>query len=188
MKKTHDNWTSRLGFILSAAGSAIGLGAIWKFPYTAGTHGGALFFLLFTVMTFLVAAPVLIAEFVIGRHSRHNAIQAFHRIRPGSAWPLVGWLGVITCFVLLSFYSVVGGWVIAYLYHGLIGDLSAGTDYGNFFGTMIANPAEAVLFQGLFMVATIYVVSAGVSQGIEKANKYMMPPCLSCSSSLPCAR
>ena len=175
MKKTHDNWTSRLGFILSAAGSAIGLGAIWKFPYTAGTHGGALFFLLFTVMTFLVAAPVLIAEFVIGRHSRHNAIQAFHRIRPGSAWPLVGWLGVITCFVLLSFYSVVGGWVIAYLYHGLIGDLSAGTDYGNFFGTMIANPAEAVLFQGLFMVATIYVVSAGVSQGIEKANKYMMP-------------
>ena len=204
----HDNWSSRLGFILAAAGSAIGLGAIWKFPYTAGTHGGAVFFLLFIVFTFLVGAPVLVAEFVIGRHSRHNAIQAFHRIRPGSAWPLVGWLGVVTCFVLLSFYSVVGGWVVAYIWHGISGDLAKIsdygaffntmatipdgwviayiwhvistdlpliTDYGAFFGAMIENPGEVLLFQGLFMLATVYVVQAGVSQGIERANKYMMP-------------
>ena len=171
----HDNWSSRLGFILAAAGSAIGLGAIWKFPYTAGTHGGAVFFLLFIVFTFLVGAPVLVAEFVIGRHSRHNAIQAFHRIRPGSVWPLVGWLGVVTCFVLLSFYSVVGGWVVAYIWHGISGDLAAVTDYGAFFGAMIENPGEVLLFQGLFMLATVYVVQAGVSQGIERANKYMMP-------------
>ena len=204
----HDNWSSRLGFILAAAGSAIGLGAIWKFPYTAGTHGGAVFFLLFIVFTFLVGAPVLVAEFVIGRHSRHNAIQAFHRIRPGSAWPLVGWLGVVTCFVLLSFYSVVGGWVVAYIWHGINGDLAKIsdygaffntmatipdgwviayiwhvissdlpliTDYGAFFGAMIENPGEVLLFQGLFMLATVYVVQAGVSQGIERANKYMMP-------------
>ena len=165
----HDNWSSRLGFILAAAGSAIGLGAIWKFPYTAGTHGGAVFFLLFIVFTFLVGAPVLVAEFVIGRHSRHNAIQAFHRIRPGSVWPLVGWLGVVTCFVLLSFYSVVGGWVVAYIWHGINGDLAAVTDYGAFFGAMIENPGEVLLFQGLFMLATVYVVQAGVSQGIERA-------------------
>lgn len=171
----HDNWSSRLGFILAAAGSAIGLGAIWKFPYTAGTHGGAVFFLMFIVFTFLVGAPVLVAEFVIGRHSRHNAIQAFHRIRPGSVWPLVGWLGVVTCFVLLSFYSVVGGWVVAYIWHGINGDLAAVTDYGAFFGAMIENPGEVLLFQGLFMLATVYVVQAGVSQGIERANKYMMP-------------
>jgi len=204
----HDNWSSRLGFILAAAGSAIGLGAIWKFPYTAGTHGGAVFFLLFIVFTFLVGAPVLVAEFVIGRHSRHNAIQAFHRIRPGSAWPLVGWLGVVTCFVLLSFYSVVGGWVVAYIWHGINGDLAKIsdygaffntmatipdgwvtayiwhvissdlpliTDYGAFFGAMIENPGEVLLFQGLFMLAAVDVVRAGVSQGIERANKYMMP-------------
>ena len=204
----HDNWSSRLGFILAAAGSAIGLGAIWKFPYTAGTHGGAVFFLLFIVFTLLVGAPGLVAEFVSGRHSRHNAIQAFHRIRPGSAWPLVGWLGVVTCFVLLSFYSVVGGWVVAYIWHGINGDLAKIsdygaffntmatipdgwviayiwhvissdlpliTDYGAFFGAMIENPGEVLLFQGLFMLATVYVVQAGVSQGIERANKYMMP-------------
>ncbi|MDO4644105.1 MAG: sodium-dependent transporter [Cardiobacteriaceae bacterium] len=172
---THDNWSSRLGFILAAAGSAIGLGAIWKFPYTAGTHGGAVFFLLFILFTFLVAAPILVAEFVIGRHSRHNAIQAFHRIRPRSLWPGVGWLGVVTCFVLLSFYSVVGGWVIAYIYHGLFGHLQMSTNYGEFFSKMISNPAEALIFQGIFMLATVYVVQAGVSQGIERANKYMMP-------------
>lgn len=172
---TRDNWSSKLGFILSAAGSAIGLGAIWKFPYTAGTHGGAVFLLLFTLFTFLVAAPILIAEFAIGRHSRHSAIQAFHRLMPRTLWPGIGWLGVITCFVLLSFYSVVGGWVIAYIWHGLLGHLGIGTDYGAFFGNMIANPVQAITFQGLFMLATVAVVQGGISQGIEKANKYMMP-------------
>lgn len=170
-----DNWSSKLGFILSAAGSAIGLGAIWKFPYTAGTHGGAVFFLLFLFFTFLVAAPILVAEFAIGRHARHSAIQAFRRIMPGSAWPLVGWMGVITCFVLLSFYSVVGGWVVAYVWYALTGRLSTDTDFGAFFTALISNPTEALIFQAIFMVATIWVVRSGVSAGIEKANKYMMP-------------
>ncbi|MDO5102228.1 MAG: sodium-dependent transporter [Lautropia sp.] len=170
-----DNWSSKLGFILSSAGSAIGLGAIWKFPYTAGTHGGAVFVLFFLLFTFLVAAPILIAEFAIGRHARHSAIQAFRRIKPGSAWPLVGWMGVVTCFVLLSFYSVVGGWVVAYVWHALTGSLQVGTDFGAFFQSLITNPAEVLLFQGIFMAATIWVVRSGVSTGIEKANKYMMP-------------
>lgn len=170
-----DNWTSRLGFILSAAGSAIGLGAIWKFPYTAGTNGGAVFFLLFLFFTFLIAAPVLIAEFAIGRHARHSAIEAFRRIMPGSAWPLVGKLGVVTCFVLLSFYSVVGGWVLAYVWHAVTGHLHPATDFGAFFTNLITNPGEVLTFQALFMLATVYVVQSGISSGIEKANKYMMP-------------
>lgn len=170
-----DNWSSKLGFILSAAGSAIGLGAIWKFPYTAGTHGGAVFFLLFLLFTFLVAAPVMVAEFAIGRHARHSAIQAFRRIMPGSAWPLTGWIGVIACFVLLSFYSVVGGWVVAYAWYALTGRLASDTDFRAFFTALISNPAEVLIFQAIFMLATIWVVRSGVSAGIERANKYMMP-------------
>lgn len=173
--KERDNWSSKLGFLLSAAGSAIGLGAIWKFPYTAGTHGGAVFFLLFILFTFLVAAPIMVAEFAIGRHARHSAILAFRRIRPGSAWPLVGWMGVITCFVLLSFYSVVGGWVLAYLWHGLAGNLRIDTDFNAFFEQLITSPLQVFAFQALFMLVTTWVVRSGISTGIERANRYMMP-------------
>lgn len=170
-----DNWSSKLGFLLSAAGSAIGLGAIWKFPYTAGTHGGAVFVLLFLLFTFLVAAPILVAEFAIGRHARHSAIQAFRRIMPGSAWPLVGWMGVITCFVLLSFYSVVGGWVLAYVWYAISGRLGAGTDFNALFEKLISSPVEVIGFQAVFMLATVWVVRSGISTGIERANRYMMP-------------
>lgn len=170
-----DNWSSKLGFLLSAAGSAIGLGAIWKFPYTAGTHGGAVFVLLFLLFTFLVAAPILVAEFAIGRHARHSAIQAFRRIMPGSAWPVVGWMGVITCFVLLSFYSVVGGWVLAYVWYAISGRLGAGTDFNALFEQLITSPVEVIGFQAVFMLATVWVVRSGISTGIERANRYMMP-------------
>ncbi|MDO5059253.1 MAG: sodium-dependent transporter [Neisseria sp.] len=170
-----DNWSSKLGFILSAAGSAIGLGAIWKFPYTMGTNGGAVFFLLFVFFTFLIGAPVLVAEFVIGRSSRKSAVEAFASLVPDKFWPLTGLLGVITCFVLLSFYSVVGGWVLSYVFFALTGQLSGVEDYGAFFGSVIGNPTQVLLFQGLFMLAVVAVVRSGVSSGIEKANKYMMP-------------
>lgn len=170
-----DTWSSKLGFLLSAAGSAIGLGAIWKFPYTAGTQGGAVFVLLFLIFTFLVAAPVMVAEFAIGRHARHSAIQAFRQIIPHSAWPLVGWMGVISCFVLLSFYSVVGGWVMAYVWYAISGQLSAGTDFGALFEQLIARPGEVIAFQALFMLITVWVVRSGISTGIERANRYMMP-------------
>ncbi len=173
--KVHDNWSSKLGFILAAAGSAIGLGAIWKFPYTMGTSGGAVFLLLFVLFTFLIGAPVLVAEFAIGRSSRKSAVEAFSSLVPQKAWTLTGYLGVITCFVLLSFYSVVGGWVSAYTFYALSGRLADISDYGAFFGRLIANPAEVLLFQAAFMLATVAVVRSGVSSGIEKANKYMMP-------------
>ena len=109
------SWSSKLGFVLAAAGSAIGLGAIWKFPYTAGTNGGAVFFLLFLLFTILVALPVQLAEFYIGRTGGKNAIDSFKTLRPGSQWPWVGRMGVAACFILLSFYSVVGGWVLNYV-------------------------------------------------------------------------
>ena len=117
------SWSSRIGFILSAAGSAIGLGAIWKFPYTAGTNGGAVFFMLFLLFTVLIGLPVLLAEFYIGRKSGKNAVDAFRTLAPGSQWPWVGRMGVVACFVLLSFYSVVGGWVLNYVVHAFSGEI-----------------------------------------------------------------
>ena len=118
------SWSSKIGFVLAAAGSAIGLGAIWKFPYTAGTNGGAIFVLLFVIFTIIVALPVQLAEFYIGRTGGKNAIDSFKTLRPGSLWPWVGRIGVAACFILLSFYSVVGGWVLNYVVHSFTGEIA----------------------------------------------------------------
>ncbi|MGE1163765.1 sodium-dependent transporter [Peribacillus simplex] len=172
-----EQWTSKLGFILAAAGSAIGLGAIWKLPYMTGENGGGVFFLLFILFTLLIGAPILIAEFTIGRNAQKDAISAYKYIAPGKPWVLIGYGGVVASIILLSFFSVVGGWIISYLARSLTGSLSnlTQTEYGNFFNTIISNPYETVIAQLLFMVLTIWVVQGGVSKGIEKANKYMMP-------------
>ncbi|SIR24009.1 neurotransmitter:Na+ symporter, NSS family [Peribacillus simplex] len=172
-----DQWTSKLGFILAAAGSAIGLGAIWKLPYMTGANGGGVFFLLFVLFTVLIGAPILIAEFTIGRNAQKDAISAYKHIAPGKPWALIGYGGVVASIILLSFFSVVGGWIISYLARSFTGSLSNLTqeEYGNFFNTIISNQYETVIAQLLFMVFTIWVVQGGVSKGIEKANKYMMP-------------
>ncbi|MFJ7510443.1 sodium-dependent transporter [Peribacillus simplex] len=172
-----DQWTSKLGFILAAAGSAIGLGAIWKLPYMTGANGGGAFFLLFILFTLLIGAPILIAEFTIGRNAQKDAISAYKHIAPGKPWALIGYGGVVASIILLSFFSVVGGWIISYLARSFTGSLSNLTqeEYGNFFNTIISNPYETVIAQLFFMVFTIWVVQGGVSKGIEKANKYMMP-------------
>ncbi|EGZ45882.1 sodium-dependent transporter [Neisseria wadsworthii] len=172
-KSTH--WSSKIGFILSAAGSAIGLGAIWKFPYTAGTNGGAVFFLLFLIFTILIGLPILLAEFYIGRKSGRNAIDAFKILAPNTPWHWVGRMGVLACFVLLSFYSVVGGWVLAYVVHAFQGAVSAQTDFEALFNHTISDPFSAIGYQILFMLLTVSVVQGGISQGIEKANRWLMP-------------
>ena len=147
--KTPASWSSKIGFILSAAGSAIGLGAIWKFPYTAGTNGGAVFFLLFLLFTILIALPVQLAEFYIGRKSGKNAVDAFKVLAPDTLWPWVGRMGVFACFILLSFYSVVGGWVLNYVVHAFDGSIRAGADFEALFGNTIASPVGSVAYQGL---------------------------------------
>lgn len=173
-QSTH--WSSKIGFILSAAGSAIGLGAIWKFPYTAGNNGGAVFFLIFLLFTVLIGLPVLLAEFYVGRKSERNALDAFKTLQPDTpAWSGVGYMGVMACFLLLSFYSVVGGWVLAYVWHAFSGAVSPDADFGALFGKTIADPMVAIGCQALFMLMTAAVVQNGVSQGIEKASRYLMP-------------
>ena len=173
--KTPASWSSKIGFILSAAGSAIGLGAIWKFPYTAGTNGGAVFVLMFLVFTILVALPVQLAEFYIGRKSGKNAVDAFKTLAPNSLWPWIGRMGVFACFILLSFYSVVGGWVLNYVVHAFDGSIHQNADFNALFGSTISDPVGSIAYQGLFMLMTVWVVKSGIAAGIERANKYMMP-------------
>jgi neurotransmitter:Na+ symporter, NSS family len=172
-----EQWASKIGFILAAAGSAIGLGAIWKFPYVAGTSGGGAFFLVFLIFTLLLGYPLLIGEFVIGRHTQSDAISAYKKLAPHTLWHVTGWIGMIACFILLSFYSVVGGWIILYLFRAISGELSglSQAQYGELFGEIISDPFQTLLAQFIFILLTIIVVAKGIQQGIEKASKLMMP-------------
>ncbi|ARF18839.1 sodium-dependent transporter [Sporosarcina ureae] len=176
MERRKEQWSSKLGFIMSSAGAAIGLGAIWKFPYVTGMSGGGAFFLLFIVFTILIGLPMLVSEFIIGRGSGKEAISAYKKLAPASAWPWIGKLGVAGCFLLLSFYSVVGGWV--FVYSGLsIGGkvISEGASYSEQFGSIVGSPITTLIGLLLFTIINILIVSSGVQNGIEKANKYMMP-------------
>ncbi|MBE1556678.1 sodium-dependent transporter [Sporosarcina limicola] len=176
MNERKDQWSSKLGFILSSAGAAIGLGAIWKFPYVTGMSGGGAFFLIFVAFTLLIGLPMLISEFIIGRGAGKEAISAYKKLAPKSLWVWIGRLGVVGCFLLLSFYSVVGGWVL--IYSGLsiqgkvIGD---GGDYPALFESVTGSPWITLLGLLIFTIANVLVISSGVQKGIEKANKIMMP-------------
>ncbi|MFN7252354.1 MAG: sodium-dependent transporter [Anaerobacillus sp.] len=173
----HNQWSSKLGFILAAAGSAIGLGAIWKLPYVAGTSGGGAFFLIYLLFTVFLGAPLLISEFIIGRSTQKEAISAYKSIAPNSSWHFVGILGVGTSIVLLSFYSVVGGWIVNYLLRSLTGSLSKLelVDYQQLFGTIISNPFQAIGAHLLFIILTVLIVQGGVQKGIERVSRFMMP-------------
>ena len=176
MENRKDQWSSKLGFILASAGAAIGLGAIWKFPYVTGMSGGGAFFLIFVVFTLLIGLPMLVSEFIIGRGSGAEAISAYKKLAPDSFWVWVGRLGVLGCFLLLSFYSVVGGWVLIYTGKSVVGKvIGDGVNYPELFGSVIGSPSMTLLGLLLFSLINILVISMGVQNGIEKANKYMMP-------------
>lgn len=162
--------------MLAAAGSAIGLGAIWKFPYVAGNAGGGAFFFVFLFFTLFVGLPILLAEFIIGRGSQKDAVSAYQYFVPHSSWHWIGRWGILASCILLSFYSVVGGWILIYLFRALTGGVS-GLDgqYGQLFADLTANPIVSVGAQLVFLLLTVLVVARGVQRGIEKASKIMMP-------------
>lgn len=173
---SRDQFASKIGFVLAAAGSAIGLGAIWKFPYMAGTNGGSVFILLFILCTVVIGLPILIAEFMIGRRGQLDPINSFKSQAPGKPWYMVGWLGLIACGIILSFYSVVGGWILSYLFRAVTLQLTGqGLDFAALFSDIIANPFEVLIAQGAFMLLTLLIVQAGIKGGIEVASKWMMP-------------
>ncbi|PSL44483.1 NSS family neurotransmitter:Na+ symporter [Salsuginibacillus halophilus] len=176
MSQRREQWASRLGFILAAAGSAIGLGAVWKLPYVAGTNGGGAFFFIFILLTLTLGASLMLAEFILGRHTNKDAIQSYKAIAPGTPWFLVGALGIVASFLLLSFYAVVGGWIVTYFFRSITGQLQAPDgDFGALFGQITANPWEVGIAHFVFILITIFVVRAGIRGGIERASKLLMP-------------
>lgn len=176
MVEKREQWSSRLGFILASAGAAIGLGAIWKFPYVTGLNGGGAFFLIFVAFTLLIGFPMLISEFIIGRGAGKEAVSAYKTLAPGSVWTWIGKLGVAGCFLLLSFYCVVGGWVLIYSGLALPGRIiGEGADYAALFGRITGSPAVTLLGLAFFILLNVLVIASGVRNGIERANKYLMP-------------
>jgi NSS family neurotransmitter:Na+ symporter len=166
-----ETWATRAGFILAAIGSAVGLGNIWRFPFQTATNGGSAFLLVYLVAVLVIGIPALLGEFVIGRRANINAIEAFNRLnRP--QWAFIGAIGVIGSFWTLSYYSVVGGWVIRFIYgfgSGVVLDQPQ-----QYFGAVAAGP-EAAALHALFMLVTVSIVALGIEDGIELATKFMVP-------------
>ena len=167
-----------MGFVLAAAGSAIGLGNIWMFPFRAGQNGGAAFVVVYLAAVALVGIPVMIAEILLGRATRRNPVGAFRVLRPGRLWEIPGWLGVAAGFVILSYYGVVAGWALNYVWMAVSGTLLSSSQGGGVpqvFASLTADGPRQVAWQAAFMVLTIVVVSRGVEAGIERASKVLMP-------------
>ena len=181
---TRGNFSGRVGFILAAAGSAVGLGNIWRFPYLAGQNGGAVFLLFYLICVFLLCYPVMVGEIAIGRATESNAYGAYSKIG-GKKWGLLGIFGILTGIFILSFYNVVAGWAFGYFLNISFGDLLNEGDYGGFFGFFVNDILNLeswrgfansnLIFSVIFMIATAYIVSRGIQKGIELANKVMMP-------------
>ena len=170
-----DQWGSKIAFILAAAGSAIGLGNIWGFPTVAGQNGGAAFLLVYLGAVALIGAPVMLAELVVGRRSQRNPVGAFKVLAPGSPWVVVGALGVLTGLVILSFYTVIAGWTLAYIIKALSGAFGPGVDTEAMFVDVAGNAWQAIAWHLAFMALTVYVVLGGVQKGIERWTKVLMP-------------
>jgi NSS family neurotransmitter:Na+ symporter len=181
---TRGNFSGRVGFILTAAGSAVGLGNIWKFPYLAGQNGGAVFLFIYLFCIFLLCYPVMVGEISIGRHAGLDAYGSYNKLG-GPRWGYLGLFGITVGIFILSFYNVVAGWAFGYFLHISFGDLLNETDYGSFFGLFVNDildltSAEGLansnfIFSAVFMAMTALIVGRGIQKGIEAANKIMMP-------------
>lgn len=169
------NFGSKLGVILASAGSAVGLGNIWRFPYEVGQNGGAAFMLIYLFCVILLGLPVMVSEFLLGRHSRANTATAYTVLAPGSKWSIVGLMGVFSAFLILSYYTVVAGWTLEYTFAAIGNNLTEGTDFTAFFNDFVSNPWKASLYVVVFMLLTHIVIARGVTDGIEKFSKIMMP-------------
>lgn len=170
-------FTSKLGFILASAGSAIGLGAMWKFPYVMADNGGAAFLILFIIFTLFIGLPILMSEFVMGVAGETYSTRVFSKLSGKKKYDLIGYLGNIGVFLLMSFYSVIGGFILIYIIRTIkvmfTGD--ATKDYTVLFGSIISNPLNTIAGVILFLALTGIIVIKGVQNGIERVSKFMMP-------------
>ena len=188
------NFGSKLGVILASAGSAVGLGNIWRFPFETGNHGGAAFILIYLVCVLILGIPIMIAEFLIGRRSRANTAGAYQKLAPGTQWRWVGRMGVLAGFLILGYYSVVAGWTLEFIGEAATNSF-AGKSAAEFiasFNGFVSNPWRPVIWLVVFLLATHFIIIKGVEKGIEKSAKIMMPMLFIllvvlaiCSESLP---
>ena len=172
-----DSFGSRFGIIAAAAGSAVGLGNIWRFPYVVGENGGGAFLIVYLIFIIGIGLPVMLSEFTIGRKAQRNAIGSFRKLGPGTPWYLVGVMGVAAAFLILAFYSAVAGWTLEYVFKS-VSNAFAGTDdveLNRMFGDFISGTWKPLFWQLIFMVLTAWIVAAGIKKGIEKYTKVLMP-------------
>ena len=167
---------SKLGMILATAGGAVGLGNVWRFPYMTGQNGGAAFILIYIGCILLLGLPCMISEFIIGRHAASNTARAYTKLSNGTAWKWVGFLGVLTGFLITGYYAVVSGWCLQYGVASTMGHLHGTPDYfKSYFTDFSTNPWKPVLWTVMILLFTHYVIIHGVRNGIERASKIMMP-------------
>ena len=176
MSNERGNFGSKIGIVLATAGSAVGLGNVWRFPYMVGEDGGAAFILIYIICILLLGLPGMICEFIVGRHAQANAAAAYDKLSGGRPWKLVGYLGILTSTIILGFYAVVAGWCLQYLYAALVGQLSGDANYvKDYFVSFSSSPVRPILFGVAFILITHLVVVRGVRGGIERASKTLMP-------------
>ena len=170
------NFGTKLGVILATAGSAVGLGNIWRFPYMTGQNGGAVFIMIYVFCVLLLGIPCMISEFIIGRHGQANTARAFRKLSGGSAWTLIGYMGVLTGFLISGYYAVVSGWCLEYVWASVVGKLQGDPAYiSNYFVSFSEDPVKPVFWTMLILLATYLIIEHGVRDGIERASKLMMP-------------
>jgi NSS family neurotransmitter:Na+ symporter len=177
----HGEWSSRWAFVLATSGSAIGLGSIWKFPYITGVNGGGAFVLVYLACITLIGLPIMVAEVLMGRRARQSPINAMRALTAqagaSKAWRLLGWSGVAAGFLILSYYTVIAGWSVGYIFNALSGKFTGAgaAEVIGIFERMIASPLHMLALHTLFMIMTVAVVARGVQNGLERAVTLMMP-------------
>ncbi len=178
MKKTHEHWSSKIGFILATAGAAVGLGSLWKFPYVAGVNGGGAFVLLYILFTFVIGLPVFIGELIIGRKTQKSSVLAFAQLRKnGENWRGLGWMNFITTLIMLSYYSIIAGWVLSYVFMSLnkFSDGKSVEQIQQAFVLLSNSPGISLLWFGLYLLMNLAIIESGVQKGIEHFSKILMP-------------
>lgn len=178
MANNKTGFTSSFGVVMAAAGSAVGLGNIWRFPYICGQYGGAACLFVYLLFVFLIGMTLLMTEFVIGRRSGHAPEKAFPALYPKRpSWKLVGLFGMFTCFLILAIYLVISGWTLGYFWESVTGTLSsiANDGFKGHFESFVASPWKPVVFLAVFLLFTLLVILGGVQKGIEKVSKLLMP-------------
>jgi NSS family neurotransmitter:Na+ symporter len=173
MTEKRETWGSRFGFIMAAAGSAVGLGNIWRFPYLTGENGGGAFIVIYLGCVLLIGLSIMTAEFAVGRRSGLAAVGAYKS--NSKSWTFAGALGVLSGFFIMGFYPVVGGWAVAYIAKSLTGLLAAPEAIGDAFGAFIGAPVEPLIWMIIYLAVNVVIVAKGITGGIEKAGKVLMP-------------